>query len=191
MKQQIDVGKLRHPVERWLLGVCIAVSTILFVVILLLAFAGDEVISFYTGEVLASYRQANPEAANLSDAAVMKLLPAEELETLEMLETYLSPVIVLMVPVGLVLLVLWSFGREYGKLRANAVRITARQFPEVYTMWEDLTRRVGIKEVPDLYTINGDGSLNAFAGCVPGSRNFSAIYSDLLETCLRNEDWTA
>ncbi len=190
MEQQlIDVGKLRHPVERWLLGLCIAASVMLFAIFLLLAFARGEVISLYTGEVVATYRQANPVAADLSDEAIRTLLPAEERETLEFLDTYLSPTIILLVPVGLMLLVVWTFGREYGKLRANAVRITARQFPEVYAMWEDLTRQVGIEEVPDLYTINGDGSLNALAGCVPGSRNFSAIYSDLLETCLRNEDW--
>ena len=187
--QVVDVRKLRHPVERWLLGVCIVVSVTLFVVFLLLAFARDEVISIYTGDILATYRQANPEAANLSDEEVKELLPEDERETLEFLDTYLSPLIILLVPLGIVLLVVWSFGREYGKLRANAVRITAGQFPEVHALWENLTRRVGIEEVPDLYTINGNGSLNAFAACVPGSRNFSAIYSDVLEACLRNEDW--
>ena len=187
--QVVDVGKLRHPVERWLLGVCIVVSVTLFVVFLLLAFARDEVISIYTGDILATYRQANPEAAKLSDEEVKELLPDDEREMLEFLDTYLSPFMILLVPLGIVLLVVWSFGREYGKLRANAVRITAGQFPEVHAMWEELTRAVGIKQVPDLYTINGNGSLNAFAACVPGSRNFSAIYSDVLEACLRNEDW--
>lgn len=188
-QQSIDVGKLRHPVERWLLGLCIAVSVVLFVAILLLSFARDEVIETFKGDALATYRQANPEAANLSDEEVMKLLPADERESIELFENYLYPWLIPLLPVAIVLLVVWSFGREYGKLRANAVRITARQFPEVYAMWEDLTRKVGIKEVPDLYTINGNGAINAFAGCVPGSRSFSAIYSDILESCLRNEDW--
>ncbi len=188
-QQPIDVGKLRHPVERRLLGFCIVVSVALFVVVLLVSFARDEFISVYIDDALATYRQANPEAANLSDDEVMELLPAEERETIALIEEYLYPWIIPLVPAAIVLLVVWSFGREYGNLRANAVRITARQFPEVYALWEDLTRRVGIKEVPDLYTINGNGALNAFAACVPGSRNFSAIYSDLLEACLRNEDW--
>ena len=47
----------------------------------------------------------------------------------------------------------------------------------------------GLKKVPELYTINGNGVLNAFAACVPGFRYFSSIYSDMLEACLRNEDW--
>ena len=188
-QQTIDAGKLRHPVERWMFGVCVVVSIVLFVSVLLLAFARDEVIAIYAEDALATYRQANPEAANLSDEEVMELLPAEERETIEFLKEYLSPVLILLVPVGIVLLVVWSFGREYGRLRANAVRITARQFPEVHAMWAELTRAVGLKEVPHLYTVNGDGSLNAFAACVPWHRNFSAIYSDLLETCLRNEDW--
>ena len=97
--------------------------------------------------------------------------------------------LILLAPVGFFLLIVWVTGREYGKLRANAVRITARQFPEVYAMWEGLAQDLGIKEVPDLYTINGNGLLNAYASCVPGFRHFSAIYSDILETCVRNEDW--
>ena len=90
---------------------------------------------------------------------------------------------------GVFLLIVWGTGRLYGNLRANAIRITARQFPEVYAMWEGLAQDLGIKEVPDLYTINGNGLLNAYASCVPGFRNFSAVYSDILETCVRNEDW--
>ena len=46
----------------------------------------------------------------------------------------------------------------------------------------------GLKKVPELYTINGNGALNAFASCVPGFRYFSTIYSDILEACNRTTD---
>lgn len=46
-----------------------------------------------------------------------------------------------------------------------------------------------MKRVPELYTVNGHGQLNAFASCVPGFRYFSTVNSDILEACLRNQDW--
>lgn len=186
--QALDTGRLRHPMERLLLGFCIVSSVTIFLVLLLLAFARDPIISIYKSEAIATYRAENPEAANLSDEEILPLLPAGDNDVIEFFES-LDPTLILLAPVGILLLIVFATGREYGKLRANAVRITTRQFPEVYAMWEGLARDLGLKEVPDLYTINGNGLLNAYASCVPGFRNFSAIYSDILETCLRNQDW--
>ena len=151
----VDAGRLRHPMERRLLGICILGSVTLF-----------------------------------AGALVLLLLPLPE-ESVQLLESMElpDPALVLLAPAAIVLLVVWQFGREYGKLRANAVRITARQFPQVYAVWEGVTRDVGLKKIPDLYTINGNGILNAYAACVPGFRAFGAINSDILETCLRNKDW--
>ena len=156
----LDVGQLRHPMELRLLGICILGSLALILVLLLLTFLREPIM-----------------AASLSDEEVVDFFES------------LPPLAFIWVPVGLFLLIVWSTGRGYGKLRANAVRITEQQFPEVYRIWEGVTQDLGIKEVPDLYTINGNGLLNAYASCVPGFRTFSAVYSDVLETCVRNGDW--
>ena len=187
--QAFNAGRLRHPGERWLLSLCIVVSFSLFVVLLVLAFFRDPFIAFYESDAIATYVAANPEAAGLSNEEVLPLLPDDELETLQFLDEWLSPPVIIVIPVVLFLTIVFITGKDYGKLRANAVRITAEQFPEVYAMWDGLARDLGLEEVPDLYTINGDGVLNASAWCVPGFRNYSAIYSDVLETCLRNQDW--
>ena len=144
----LDVGQLRHPMELRLLGICILGSLALILVLLLLTFLREPIM-----------------AASLSDEEVVDFLES------------LPPLAFIWVPVGLFLLIVWSTGRGYGKLRANAVRITEQQFPEVYRIWGGVTQDLGIKEVPDLYTINGNGLLNAYASCVPGFRTFSAVYS--------------
>ena len=186
--QVLNAGRLRHPGERWLLSLCIVISFSLFAVLLLLAFFKGPIVSFYKSDAIATYRSANPEAASLSDEEVLPLLPEGDEEVIEFYES-LSPIATIAVPVVLFLTIVFITGKDYGKLRANAVRITAEQFPEVYAMWDGLARDLGLEEAPDLYTINGDGVLNASAWCVPGFRNYSAIYSDVLETCLRNQDW--
>ena len=80
-------------------------------------------------------------------------------------------------------------GKLYGTQRAQGVRITPEQFPEVYNMWHTMALGVRMKRVSELYTVNGNGVLNAFAAGVPGFRYFSTINSDILEACLRNQDW--
>ena len=40
----------------------------------------------------------------------------------------------------------------------------------------------------DLFLINGNGAINAYATCVLGYRDFAAVYSDLIDGCLKNND---
>lgn len=91
-------------------------------------------------------------------------------------------------PVGFFLLMLYQIGKMYGENRANSVLLTKNQYPVVYEVFEDLTKRAGFKEVPDLFLINGNGTINAYATCVPGYRDFAAVYSDLIDSCLKNND---
>jgi Zn-dependent protease with chaperone function len=66
-------------------------------------------------------------------------------------------------------------------LRAEAVRVTERQLPELHTtfvrVWEKLG---GTGPLPSLYVIQSGGALNAFATRFSG-RNFVVVYSDLLD----------
>lgn len=55
-------------------------------------------------------------------------------------------------------------------------------------MWVEMAQKLGMKKIPELYIQNGNGTLNAFATCLPGYRSFGVIYSDILERALANED---
>jgi peptidase M48, ste24p len=83
---------------------------------------------------------------------------------------------------------LYQIGKMYGKNRANDVLLTKNQYPVVYEVFEDLAKRAGFKEVPDLFLINGNCTISAYATCVPGYRDFAAVYSDLIDGCLKNND---
>ena len=180
--------KHRHPKE-WVFFWLIALLTVaVLLILLLLAIFRTDVIESLRTDYIEDYRAQNPDAANLTDEEILPLLPADEKETLDWISRLYVPVVVI-VPVVLLLWFVFLTGRLYGQQRAGAVRITSEQFPEVYEMWESMALAQGLKKVPELYTINGNGALNAFASCVPGFRYFSTIYSDMLEACLRNEDW--
>ena len=180
--------KHRHPKE-WVFFWLSALLTVAALLILLvLAIFRTEFIEMLETDYIEGYRALYPYAADMTDEEILPILPADEKQTVEWVSRLYVPVIVL-APAALLLWFVLAVGRIYGSQRAGAVRITPEQFPEVYEMWESMALAQGLKKVPELYTINGDGVLNAFAACVPGFRYFSSINSDILETCLRNEDW--
>ena len=178
----------RHPKE-WVFFWLIALSTVaVLLTLLVLAIFRTEVLETLETDYIEGYRAQSPHASNLTNAEILPLLPAGEKQRLEWVSWLYLPIVVL-VPVALLLWFVFLTGQLYGRQRAGAVRITPEQFPDVYQIWESMALAQGLKKVPELYTINGNGALNAFASCVPGFRYFSSIYSDILETCLRNEDW--
>ena len=180
--------KHRHPKEWVFFWLSALITVAVLLILLVLAIFKTDVIEMLETNYIEGYRAQHPDAASLTDEEILPLLPADEQQVLDWVSKLYVPVVVL-VPVGLFILFVYLTGRLYGEQRAGAVRITSEQFPEVYQMWESMALAQGLKKVPELYTINGNGALNAFASCVPGFRYFSSIYSDILEACLRNKDW--
>lgn len=67
--------------------------------------------------------------------------------------------------VGVPLLVL-NRNRREASVRGNSVRLSERQFPEVYAVFVEHCRRLGIKELPDLFLTGGS--------IAPFSQSFSS-----------------
>ena len=72
-----------------------------------------------------------------------------------------------------------SKGLFIGHLRGNGVRVTDKQFPEVYRSAEMLAQRLELAGMPGIYVLQSGGLLNAFAAKFLG-RNFVIIYSEIL-----------
>jgi Zn-dependent protease with chaperone function len=62
--------------------------------------------------------------------------------------------------------------------RGSAVRLSPRQFPDIYAVKEDFGRRLGLKRDPEIYLMSGNGTLNAFAASTFGY-DFVVIHSEL------------
>src|SRR5215203_6809381 len=63
--------------------------------------------------------------------------------------------------------------------RGSAVRLSRRQFPEIYALKEDFARRLNLRRDPEIYVMSGNGALNAFAASTFGY-DFVVIHSELL-----------
>lgn len=76
---------------------------------------------------------------------------------------------------------LWiSHGLLAAYLRAEAVRVSERQWPELHTSFLEVCQRLGVTQPPRLYVLQAGGALNAFATRHSG-RDFVVVYSDFLE----------
>lgn len=51
----------------------------------------------------------------------------------------------------------------YAEVRSMSLRITERNFPEVYELIEEYARRLDMKQVPKAYVMQSNGVLNAFS----------------------------
>jgi Zn-dependent protease with chaperone function len=72
-----------------------------------------------------------------------------------------------------------THGFLLGYIRGNAVRVSARQFPKLFSMVAQHATTLGMGEAPDVYVLQSGGALNAFATRFLG-RNFVVLYSDVL-----------
>jgi Zn-dependent protease with chaperone function len=73
-------------------------------------------------------------------------------------------------------------------IRGSAVKLSHRQFPDIYAVKDDFARRLGLKRDPEIYLMSGNGVLNAFAASTFGY-DFVVIHSELFSnTYDRNKD---
>jgi Zn-dependent protease with chaperone function len=76
---------------------------------------------------------------------------------------------------------LWlGHGMLAAHLRAEAVRVSENQLPELYATYLDVCRQLNVRQPPGLYVLQAGGTLNAFATRHAG-RDFVVIFSDVLE----------
>ena len=71
-------------------------------------------------------------------------------------------------------------------LRGSGVELSEKQFPEIYSRFVILSKRAGMKKIPEAYILQSEGAINAFATKFMG-RKFVVLYTDLLEACEGNE----
>jgi Zn-dependent protease with chaperone function len=70
-------------------------------------------------------------------------------------------------------------------IRGSAVRLSRRQFPDIYAVKEDFARRLELQRDPEIYLMSGNGALNAFAASTLGY-DFVVIHSELFSNTYEN-----
>lgn len=72
----------------------------------------------------------------------------------------------------------------YASYRSMAIRITPKNFPEVYRLIEQYAERIGLKKVPPAYIMQQNGILNAFSAFI-FRKQYIEIAADLFEVAYR------
>ena len=78
------------------------------------------------------------------------------------------------------------FGLLIGHLKGNAVKLSEKQFPEIYKNVVKQSEILGLKYVPSVYIMQSGGILNAFASSFLG-HNYIVLYSEVVETAMQND----
>ncbi|KAB7705970.1 M48 family metalloprotease [Bacillus aerolatus] len=96
-------------------------------------------------------------------------------------------VVGIFIVLGLFAVSLFLHALTIGYIRTNAVKLTEKQFPDVYQQTKELCVKMDIPRVPDVYVMESAGALNAFAARFFG-RNMVVIYSEIFELTKRQAD---
>ncbi|HEX5166601.1 MAG TPA: M48 family metallopeptidase [Thermomicrobiales bacterium] len=67
----------------------------------------------------------------------------------------------------------------------QAVQLSPDQFPDIYAVKDDYARRLGLRRDPEIYLVNGNGTLNAFASSSVG-RDYVVISNELFANLYDN-----
>ncbi|MFK2824600.1 M48 family metallopeptidase [Bacillus sp. B190/17] len=97
---------------------------------------------------------------------------------------FVMSIVGIFIIVGLFALSLFLHALSIGYIRMNAVKLTERQFPDVYEQTKELCEKMGISSVPDVYVMESAGALNAFATRFFG-KNMVVVYSEIFELTTR------
>lgn len=93
----------------------------------------------------------------------------------------------LVIPAAIVFLSFVS-GQTYGGMMANAVKLSEKQFPELYEIIKRLSRELNLNEVPEAFMIQEGGEINAFATRLYFRRNYVVFYANVVEIAYREGD---
>jgi Zn-dependent protease with chaperone function len=173
---RIDVNAVRHPRERRVYIIAVLCNLIVLAVLALWIVNEVNLFSAQLSEI-AQAREISFEEAVLYETSGLLEAMWYDLESRQRLQLYLSVVSVLLFTVA-------ALEYYYARLKTRAVRVTPRQFGDLYAMAEQYARVLGLKKMPEIYLVQEDGVMNAFASNIIRKR-FIGINADLLEVAYR------
>lgn len=78
------------------------------------------------------------------------------------------------------LISIYALFMSLGYIRANGIRISEKQFPDVYERVVHISQEMNLKKVPDIFVVYSEGAFNAFASFFLG-KHMIVLYSEVFE----------
>lgn len=174
-----EIKKYRHKAEaRWYRRLVILN---LLIVIGIIAWFADEV---HENQIYLKELQATAmESVNAVDAN-SKTSKEAELALDKKMEELPDSIAMAGMILGIFLSLPFLLHYAYAGYRSTSVRITPQNFPEIYGIVEEYAQKLGMKKIPAIYLVQGNGILNAFASFIP-FKQYIELYADLVEVAYR------
>ena len=174
-----EAESCRHRLEkRWYRRLIeLNIALILFVIIAIAVHMDD-----YTkkvGELIESAIEISSETEDQEEAK-------DELEEQykDMLDDIPTEIELLFYGLMLMTVGFLALYSTLASVKAQSVRITQRNFPEIYQLIFCFTQRLGMKQVPEAYIVQQNGILNAFSSFIP-HRQYIQINTEVFEVAYR------
>jgi Zn-dependent protease with chaperone function len=100
---------------------------------------------------------------------------------------FLISIIGIFILLFLFLIPLVIFLLSLGQIRTNGVKVTKKQFPSIHHIVERTAEKMNISTLPDVYIVQSEGALNAFASKF-FQKNMIVIYSELADLVVENRE---
>lgn len=186
-----QLNATRHKSEKGLYITCVIIN-VLFIIGVLITFALNfdksvEAMKDYTDNYSSSQlitEDSNIQASKYYDECDISIDPNKEIGNLKDSEFYSKIAEYTIMIIFIAPILLFAVAYMYAQVRSNAIKITPRQFPEVYELIVRYCRRLGLQEIPDAYVVQENGVLNAFSSFVL-RKKYIQINADLFEIAYR------
>ncbi len=91
---------------------------------------------------------------------------------------------------GLLTLTLFAHAVSMAYIRMNGIELSENQFGDLYERVNGLCKRMGMREIPEVYIMESGGVLNAFATRILGffGRDMVILYSDIVELMVNGDE---
>ncbi len=82
--------------------------------------------------------------------------------------------------IGLIAIMLLGLFKLYGEQMAYSIRVSEKNFPEIYEKVKEYSRLLGFKKEPEVYVCQENGEVNAFSAWIPG-KSFIKLNAEIVD----------
>ena len=152
-----EINKVRHKAEKPLYALCVLITVVIVIFAVITVGTGDD--DYIKVLIFGGFESAEESAGE----------GGEEEEDSLLFWIALGPFLLL----GLLYY-------TYALSRADSIRVTEKNFPEIYHKSVEFAKKLGLKKVPAVYIEQHHGILNAFAAAVIG-KNYAMLNAEIVD----------
>lgn len=109
----------------------------------------------------------------------------EEAEYMEDFQKYMPTEIKWLIGgIASIVLLFISMYLNFAQVKAASLKITQKNFPEIYSLLHSYAYRLGMEKVPEMYVVQQSGVLNAFSSFIFG-RQYILVHTEIFEVAYR------